>query len=77
MTELNKLICKIKELRKELNTLILEKQDLLDPDVIAASKKLDDVLNEYNNMKKKKQLLYYSCKSSFKALAFSVALPKG
>ncbi|HHY24378.1 MAG TPA: aspartyl-phosphate phosphatase Spo0E family protein [Clostridiaceae bacterium] len=55
VTELNKLICKIKELRKELNTLILEKQDLLDPDVIAASKKLDDVLNEYNNMKKKKQ----------------------
>ena len=40
VTELNKLICKIKELWKELNTLILEKQDLLDPDVIAASKNL-------------------------------------
>ena len=55
MTELNELIFKIEELRKELNTLILEKQDLLDPDVIAASKKLDDALNKYNNMKKKKQ----------------------
>ncbi len=54
MTKLNELIYKIEDLRKELNTLILEKQDLLDPDVVAASKKLDDALNEYDNMKKAK-----------------------
>lgn len=53
MTELKKLICKIENLRKELNALILEKQDLLDPDVVSASKKLDEALNEYNNMVKK------------------------
>lgn len=53
MAELNKLICKIENLRKKLNDLILEKQDLLDPDVIDASKKLDEALNEYAKMKKK------------------------
>lgn len=52
MIELNVLIHKLEVLRRELNILILEKQDLLDPDVVAASKKLDDVLNEYEKMKK-------------------------
>lgn len=42
--------CKINELRKKLIQLINEKQNLLDPDVVSTSQQLDDVLNEYNKM---------------------------
>ena len=52
MTELEEIIYKIEELRKELNKLILEKQDLLDNDVVLASKRLDEALNEYEKMLK-------------------------
>jgi len=52
VTELEEIIYKIEELRKELNKLILEKQDLLDNDVVLASKRLDEALNEYEKMLK-------------------------
>jgi len=42
--------CKINELRKKLIQLINEKQNLLDPDAVSTSQQLDDVLNEYNKM---------------------------
>lgn len=44
----------IYETRKMLNTIIEEKQNLLDEEVIAISQKLDAFLNKYNNLLKKK-----------------------
>ncbi|OOM06359.1 aspartyl-phosphate phosphatase Spo0E family protein [Clostridium saccharobutylicum] len=46
----------IYETRKMLNTIIEEKQNLLDEEVIATSQKLDIFLNKYNNLLKKKIL---------------------
>ena len=47
LQEINKIIY---EIRQTLNTVIEEKQDLLNSEVIDISKKLDDVLNKYNNL---------------------------
>ncbi|NSW91744.1 MAG: aspartyl-phosphate phosphatase Spo0E family protein [Firmicutes bacterium] len=47
MSELQDIILKINELKEKLTQLIDEKQDLLDSEVISASKKLDEALNEY------------------------------
>ena len=43
----NKKIC---EMRQSLQDLINEKPSLIDPEVVAASQELDEVLNEYNNL---------------------------
>lgn len=48
--EINK---KVEELREELQKLIAEKDDLLDEEVIVASKNLDDALNEYHALLRK------------------------
>lgn len=40
-------------MRQSLQDLINEKQSLLDPEVIIASQKLDEALNEYHNLFKK------------------------
>lgn len=53
MEEMNIMIY---ETRKMLNTIIEEKQNLLDEEVIAISQKLDIFLNKYNNLLKKKIL---------------------
>ncbi|HHV98497.1 MAG TPA: aspartyl-phosphate phosphatase Spo0E family protein [Clostridiaceae bacterium] len=45
---------KIQSLRKYIHNLIEKKNDLRDPEVLAASKMLDAVLNEYNNLIKDK-----------------------
>ncbi|CAM2743396.1 aspartyl-phosphate phosphatase Spo0E family protein [Hathewaya histolytica] len=42
------LLKKIEELRSLMNQLISEKADLIDPDVVLLSQKLDILLNEYN-----------------------------
>jgi stage 0 sporulation regulatory protein len=47
MSELEKLNEKIKNLRECLHFLIEEKQNLLDPEIISISKKLDVLLCEY------------------------------
>lgn len=39
---------KIRYLRKDLQRLIEQKNNLLDPEVIRLSQALDDVLNQYN-----------------------------
>ncbi|GAA0116070.1 Spo0E family sporulation regulatory protein-aspartic acid phosphatase [Clostridium senegalense] len=39
-------------MRQELQDLINEKSDLLHPEVIAASQKLDQALNDYNDILK-------------------------
>lgn len=55
MSELNELINDINKLRKNLEALISEKNgDLLDPDVLAASKMLNAVINEYNKIVEEK-----------------------
>jgi type IV pilus biogenesis protein CpaD/CtpE len=43
--EMDKKVC---EMRQNLQRLISEKTNLLDPEVISASQKLDVVLNEYH-----------------------------
>lgn len=44
----------IDEMRQTLSSVIDEKQNLLDAEVIAMSQKLDDILNTYNNLLEKK-----------------------
>jgi len=45
--EVDKKVC---EMRQNLQRLISEKTNLLDPEVVSASQKLDVVLNEYHIM---------------------------
>lgn len=47
MSELEEVTRRIEELKNYLNNIMELKQTPLDPDVIAASKMLDTVLNEY------------------------------
>lgn len=42
------LLDSIEEIRKQLNLLINRKQVLTDSEIIAVSRKLDSLLNEYN-----------------------------
>lgn len=44
----------IYEMRQALYEIIDKKEDLLDIEVIAVSQKLDDILNEYNQLIEKK-----------------------
>lgn len=50
MDKTQKMNEKIMELRQELQELIKEKDDLLDPGVVVASQELDKALNEYTNL---------------------------
>jgi len=52
--ELERLAKVIDKIRQTLSTVIDEKQNLLDAEVIAISQKLDDALNKYNNLLEKK-----------------------
>ncbi|MBU4533363.1 MAG: Spo0E family sporulation regulatory protein-aspartic acid phosphatase [Candidatus Desulforudaceae bacterium] len=52
-SELNKIISKIEELRRELESL--NNRDLADPEVLAASRVLDAALNEYYRLLKSKE----------------------
>lgn len=53
MSEIEELNVKIEELRNNMNSLIELKEDTLDTEVIRISKMLDDLLNEYEEIKKK------------------------
>lgn len=46
------LLKKIEEVRTLMNQLISEKAELIDPDVVLLSQKLDKLLNEYNKFLK-------------------------
>lgn len=52
MDKIDKLMLEIDEMRKQMNDLIKEKENLVDPEVVTASQKLDSVLNDYNNILK-------------------------
>lgn len=54
MLDTKALLEKIHDLRRQLNTLISEKQNLQDNEIIKASKALDDVLADYENLVNKK-----------------------
>ncbi len=51
--ELSEIMERIRELRNSLHRLIDEKGSVLDPEVIARSKALDDLLNRYESLVKK------------------------
>ncbi|TCZ75393.1 aspartyl-phosphate phosphatase Spo0E family protein [Paenibacillus albiflavus] len=51
-SKLNKITGQIEVLRKELNEIVQNKE-LTDSEVIAASEKLDEALNEYDRLLKK------------------------
>ena len=55
MGELEEIDKKVYEMREILQALIKEKSSLLDPEVITASQKLDNILNEYNQLIKMKK----------------------
>lgn len=48
MSEVRSLISRIEEARSTLNKLIKDKNDLVNPEVVRASKELDILLNIYN-----------------------------
>jgi len=54
MFEIEEILTQIEALRKRLNTLIQEKDTLLDPEIVVASQKLDSALNEYGKIAKRK-----------------------
>lgn len=54
LRELEEIKEKIYKTRQVLYKIIDNKENLLDIEVIIASKKLDDVLNEYNHLLRKK-----------------------
>ncbi|SHH56653.1 aspartyl-phosphate phosphatase Spo0E family protein [Sporanaerobacter acetigenes] len=47
MCEVKDIAEQIEKIRKDMNELLKEKSDLLDPEVVAVSQMLDSVLNEY------------------------------
>lgn len=55
MKELKDLIQKIQDLREHLDKLVVQKRDLLDPEIIAASRLVDKLLNEYQKMVAEKE----------------------
>lgn len=54
MTELLELLKDIEKLRKNLLKLIEEKENLQDPEIVAASQILNAAISEYNKYIKKK-----------------------
>ncbi|HEX9061097.1 MAG TPA: aspartyl-phosphate phosphatase Spo0E family protein [Clostridia bacterium] len=50
MHELKDLIRKIQDLREHLDKLVVQKGNLLDPEIIAASRLVDKLLNEYEKL---------------------------
>ncbi|WP_234121530.1 aspartyl-phosphate phosphatase Spo0E family protein [Clostridium hydrogenum] len=50
MSKIYDIEVEIQNLRENLTELIAQKENLLDPQVIAASKMLDSILNEYSKI---------------------------
>ena len=56
MEEINEVLMKIEELRKKMNDMINESDDLLDSKIIELSRLLDEQLTEYHRLMKKKNV---------------------
>ena len=54
MADIYTIIDDIEILRAKLSNLIQTKNDLLDPEVLEASKLLDNAINDYNKLKLKR-----------------------
>ncbi|MDD3224512.1 MAG: aspartyl-phosphate phosphatase Spo0E family protein [Clostridium sp.] len=50
MTNEQKIIQEIEELRQNMNQLVNKKNKLTDPEVVALSQRLDGLLNKYSNL---------------------------
>lgn len=50
MDSIERINNEIYKMEQNLLSIIKEKADLFDPEVIVASKKLDSILDEYNNL---------------------------
>lgn len=55
VAEIEQLLKMIEELRNYIHTLIDNKNNILDPEILAASKMLDVLLNEYARQLKGKE----------------------
>lgn len=55
MSNIERIRLKIQELRESMQSMILSSENLLAPEVIRASKMLDEVLNEYEDMLRRKK----------------------
>lgn len=51
MEKLDDVVKQINYLRKQMHSVIDQNDELIDPQVISISQKLDDVLNQYNLLK--------------------------
>lgn len=49
MSKYDKLLLLIEETRNHMTELLLDKGNLIDPEVLKVSQELDQVLNEYHN----------------------------
>lgn len=54
MTDIKDILLEMRELRKHLNDLIKENNDLLIPEIVETSQMLDSVLNKYGRIIKNK-----------------------
>ncbi|MBC7293613.1 MAG: aspartyl-phosphate phosphatase Spo0E family protein, partial [Thermoleophilia bacterium] len=55
MGALDELMQKIRDLRRDLERLVGEKESFIDPEVLAASRMLDALLNQYYDMLRRKK----------------------
>lgn len=56
MADIRQLLTMIQELRDYMHDLIDKRKDVLDPEVLAASKMLDALLNEYEKLIREKEV---------------------
>lgn len=47
MAEVKNILSRINELRENINSLVVQKHDLLDPEVLLVSEELDELVNFY------------------------------
>jgi stage 0 sporulation regulatory protein len=47
MAEVKSILNRINELRENINNLVVQKRDLLDPEVLLVSEELDELVNFY------------------------------
>lgn len=55
MAEIEQLLKMIREIREHLHNLIENKKNILDPEILAVSRLLDVLLNEYEKLIREKE----------------------
>ncbi len=54
MSQLKDIMEEVEKLRKHLQKLLEEKEEIIDPEILSVSKMIDVLLNEYYRLLKKK-----------------------